>query len=110
VEATPVLGQIDIAKDELNLSEIEPATWEVLKAGNELRNKIAHGAAESVIAAKMTALRKAYLETLPPEQRKGAENLTDVQLVVGAFSDCGSYLFVAAERLREEKKKTEQKG
>src|SRR5437868_4103078 len=52
-------GKIDIARGELDLPEIEPAIWKVLEAGNTLRNKIAHGADESVIAAKMTAVRKA---------------------------------------------------
>lgn len=96
-------GKIEIAKNDLNLTEIEPNIWEVLEAGNTLRNKIAHGAEESVIAAKMADFRKAYLAALTPEQAKGSEGLDYMKIVVLAFGLCGGYLVVAAERLSKEK-------
>jgi hypothetical protein len=97
-------GKIDIAK-KLFLREIEPHVWTVLEAGNDLRNAIAHGDKGGTIAANMTALRKAYLNSLTPEQAKGSENLSDTQVVVLAFTMVGSYLVVAADRLSKERKK-----
>jgi hypothetical protein len=97
-------GKIDIAK-KLFLPEIEPHVWTVLEAGNDLRNAIAHGHKEGTMAAKMTALRKAYIGLLTPEQPKGTEDLTDTQIVVVAFTMAGSYLVVAADRLAEKRKK-----
>lgn len=97
-------GKIDIAKT-LNLPEIEPPIWKVLEAGNELRNQIAHSPDEGKIAAKMTALRRAYLGALTPEQARGCENLDDIRIVALAFELCGSYLVAAADGMREEKKK-----
>ena len=97
-------GKIDIAK-KLNLTEIEPPIWQVLEAGNRLRNQIAHSPDEGKIAAKMAAFRKAYIAALTPEQAKACENLDDIRIVVLAFGLCGGYLVVAANRLAEEKKK-----
>lgn len=96
-------GKIDVAK-KLNLTEFEPAIWDVLEAGNKLRNQIAHSPDESKIAAKMAALRKAYLAAITPEQAKGCENLDDTRIVVLAFGLCGGYLVVAADRVKEDKK------
>jgi hypothetical protein len=101
-------GKIEIAKT-LKLPEMEPSVWKVLEAGNKLRNQIAHSPDEGKIAAKMAAFRKAYLAALTPEQAKGCENLDDVRIVILAFGFCGSYLVVAAERAREERKKKEKK-
>jgi len=95
-------GKIDIAKS-LNLPEIEPSIWEVLEAGNKLRNQIAHSPDESKIAAKMASFRQAFIAALTPEQAKGCEDLNDNQIVVQAFGLCGSYLVAASERVKEEK-------
>jgi hypothetical protein len=95
-------GKIDVAK-KLFLKEMNEPQWVVAVAGNELRNAIAHGHKEGQIAAKMVALRKAYLASLTPEPAKASENLTDSQMVTMAFTGVGSHL--AAERVSEEKKK-----
>lgn len=96
-------GKMEIAK-KLNLPELEPAMWEVLDKGNKLRNQIAHSPDQGKIAAKLTALRRAYLAALTPEQAKGSENLNDMQLVVLAFGHVGSHLVVAAGRVTQERK------
>jgi hypothetical protein len=101
-------GKIDIAKT-LDVIEIDPKIWKVLEAGNSLRNKIAHGAEDSVIAARMTDFRTAYLAALSPEQAKGCGGLDDMKIVVLAFGLCGAYIVVAAERLTEERKKKAKK-
>lgn len=97
-------GKIDIAKG-LHLSEIEAPVWEVLDAGNKLRNQIAHSPDDGKIAAKMASLRKAYLAALTPEQAKASENLNDTQIVALAFGLCGGYLVVATNRVKEDKQK-----
>lgn len=92
-------GKIDVAK-ELFLPELSEELWNVLKAGNGLRNAVAHGHEEGTVAARMTDLRKAFLASVSPEQRKGIEEMTDTQMVMSAFSHCGSYLMVVAHNLR----------
>ena len=77
----------------------------MLEVGNKLRNAIAHGKEESSIASKMAAFRKAYVDTLTPEEAKASEKLTDDQIVVVAFGMVGGYLVVAAERVKEEREK-----
>lgn len=99
-------GKIDIAKNELDLPEIDLKIWNVLEAGNALRNKIAHGADESVIATKMADFRRAYFAALTPEQAKGCEGLDDMKIVSLAFGLCGGYLVVATERLIKRKRAT----
>lgn len=89
-------GKIDVAK-QLFLPELNQELWDVLGAGNDLRNAVAHGHKEGTVAARMTDLRKAYLASVSPEQRKGIEEMTDPQLVMTAFNYCWSYLVVAAE-------------
>jgi hypothetical protein len=89
-------GKIDVAKG-LFLPELGEELWAVLKAGNDLRNAVAHGHKEGTVAARMTDLRKAFLACASPEQRKGIEEMTDTQMVMSAFNYCGSYLVVAAE-------------
>jgi hypothetical protein len=96
-------GKIDVAQ-KLFLAELDEHTWAVLKAGNNLRNAVAHGHKEGTIAARMTDLRKAYLAAVSPEQRKGIEEMTDTQMVGSAFNQCGSHLVVAADRLAEKNK------
>jgi hypothetical protein len=97
-------GKIDIAQ-KLFLPEMTEPIWVVLKAGNGLRNAIAHGHKEGTIAARMTDLRNAYTASLTPERARDVETLTDTQLVVVAFTMAGSYLVVAADRLAEKSKK-----
>ena len=89
-------GKIDVSK-ELFLAELSEVLWDVLKAGNDLRNAVAHGHKEGTVAARMIDFRKAFLASVSPEQRKGIEEMTDTQMVTSAFSHCGSYLMVAAK-------------
>lgn len=97
-------GKIDIAKT-LELSEITLPIWKLLDAGNRLRNQIAHSPDEGKIAAKMAALRSAYIAALTPEQAKGCENLSDAQIVLLSFGLCGGYLVVAADGVKKPKKR-----
>lgn len=48
----------------------------------------------------MGDLRKAFLAAVSPEQRKGIDEMNDTQMVVSAFSHCGSHLVVAAQNKR----------
>ena len=82
-------GKFDVAK-EIDPPEIEPLIWDLMEAGNKLRNAI--------------ALRKAYLATLTPFQAKHAENLDDTKMVILAFGECGAYLAVAANAVKGRKK------
>jgi hypothetical protein len=95
-------GKIDIAKG-LKLPEMTEPIWKVLETGNRLRNAIAHGKPESVIADRMAKFRKAYLAALSPEQAKGSADLDDIRLVILAFGFVGAFLVVSAERVREGK-------
>lgn len=92
-------GKIDVAK-KLFLPDLSEELWDTLKAGNELRNAVAHGHKEGTVAARMTDLRKAFLASVSPERRKGIEEMNDTQTVMSAFSHCGSYLVVAAQNKR----------
>lgn len=96
-------GKLAVAK-EINPPEIDPSVWSLLDAGNKLRNAIAHGHIESKIAARMVDFRKAYLATLTPSQAKQAESLDDTQMVILAFGDCGGYLAVATNKVKDSKK------
>jgi hypothetical protein len=96
-------GKIDIG-EKLLIDELHPHVWNILRVGNDLRNAVAHGHKEGVIAAKMVELRNAYRGSLP--ERKGdADKLTETQLVVVAFSMASSFLVVATMRLEEKNKK-----
>jgi hypothetical protein len=97
-------GKIDIAQ-KLFLPELDKLMWAVLKAGNELRNAVAHGHKEGTATQRMADLRKALLAWVSPEQRPGIEGMTDPQMVSTAFYQCGSYLVVATVRLEEKNKK-----
>jgi hypothetical protein len=89
-------GKMDIAKNQPKPPEIEQPIWVLLKACNDLRNKIAHTFEETVIQEKVRNVRQCYLEALSPEQRKHAEPLDDVRIMAGAFELCGAYIVVAA--------------
>jgi hypothetical protein len=96
-------GKIEIAK-RLNLPEMTEPIWKVLEAGNKLRNAIAHGDEESVIADRMAKFRKGYLAALSPEQAKGLANLDDVRMVVSAYGFVGAFIVVSTERAAEARK------
>jgi hypothetical protein len=96
-------GKIAIAK-RLKLSEMTEPIWKVLEEGNRLRNAIAHGDEESVIADRMAKFRKAYLAALSPEQSKGVADLDDIRLTVLAYSFVGAFLVVSTDRFIEAKK------
>jgi hypothetical protein len=104
----PCAGKIEVGK-EINPPEIEKPVWDVMEAGNKLRNAVAHGHKESIIAARMSDFRKAHLATLTPQQAKGIEDLDDIRAVVLAYTFCGAFVVVAAERLRERKKSAGEK-
>ena len=97
-------GKIDIG-EKLLIEELHPHVWKILRVGNDLRNAVAHGHKEGVIAAKMAELRNAYRESLSPERKGDADKLTETQLVVVAFSMASSFLVVATMRLEEKDKK-----
>jgi maltooligosyltrehalose synthase len=101
-------GKFDIAKKEIKPSEVEPVIWDLIDAGNQLRNAVAHGHAESKIAAKMAKLREAYLAALTPFQRQHAQDLTETQLVVNGFGLGGAFIIAAAEA--EKGRKTKSKA
>lgn len=80
-----------------------------MKAGNNLRNAVAHGHEEGTIAQRMTELRSALLAWVSPEQRAGIEAMTDAQMVSTAFYQTGSHIVVAAIKLEENNKKAANK-
>lgn len=97
-------GKIDKASG-LFLPELSEELWDVLKAGNDLRNAVAHGHKEGTVAARMTDLRKAFLASVSPEQRRGIEEMTDAQIISTAFNQTGSHIVVATMKLEEENKR-----
>jgi hypothetical protein len=96
-------GKIDIG-EKLLIDELHPHVWKILRAGNDLRNAVAHGHKEGVIAAKMVQLRNAYRDSLIPERKGDADKLTETQLVVVTFSMASSFLVVATDRLAQKKR------
>jgi len=98
-------GKFDIAKKEIKPPEVEPVIWDLIDAGNQLRNAVAHGHAESKIAAKMAKLGEAYLAALTPFQRQHAQGLTETQMVVSAFGLGGAFIIAAAEAEKERRAK-----
>jgi hypothetical protein len=91
-------GKIDVG-EKLLIDGLHPHVWKILRAGNNLRNAIAHGQKEGTIAARMTDLRNAYRDSLTPERKGDVDGLTATQLVIVAFSMASSFLVVAADRL-----------
>ena len=96
-------GKLDVAKS-LLLQELHDHVWPVLEAANELRNAVAHGDKYGKVEERLADLRRVYLGLVAPQQRKGIEEMSEVQLVTSAFSYCGSFLVVAADRLLADKK------
>lgn len=97
-------GKIEVAQ-KLFLPELDEPMWAVLKAGNDLRNAVAHGHKDGTVTQRMADLRKALLAWVSPEQRPGIEGMTDPQMVSTAFFQCASFIVVATERLEEKNKR-----
>jgi hypothetical protein len=77
----------------------------VLKAGNNLRNAVAHGHKEGTITQRIADLRRALLAWASPPQRPGIEAMTDTQLISTAFFQTASHIVVATNKLEEQNKK-----
>ncbi len=97
-------GKIDIT-EKLVLPELDAHIFAILRAGNNLRNAIAHGRSEGTVVQRTTDLRKAYLASLSPGNAVGSENLTDSQMVTMAFTMAGSHIVVATINLEEKNEK-----
>jgi hypothetical protein len=97
-------GKIDLAQ-KLFLPELDEPMWAVLKAGNDLRNAVAHGHKEGTLTQRMADLRRALLTWVSPEQEPGVEGMTDPQMVSTAFFQCASFIVVATDRLAEKNKR-----
>ena len=68
-------GKVDVAKT-LLLPELDEKFWALVKAGNDLRNAIAHGDKHGTINNRITDLRKALIAANTPEQTKHIEAMT----------------------------------
>jgi hypothetical protein len=84
----------------LNPAEIDPQIWKVLRAANQLRNKISHTLDQKKIQSKIDVLRVAYITSLTSTQAEAAEKLDDVQIVGAALRYCGAYLVAATDAVR----------
>jgi hypothetical protein len=100
----PFAGKIDVA-EKLFCPDLTVEMWDVVKAGNNLRNAVAHGNPEGTITQRMADLRRALLAWASPPQRPGIEAMTDTQMVSTAFNQTGSHVVVATIKLEEENKK-----
>ncbi|HLG82522.1 MAG TPA: hypothetical protein VKY22_16015 [Bradyrhizobium sp.] len=100
----PFAGKIDVA-EKLFLPDLTTELWAVLKAGNNLRNAIAHGHKQGTITQRIADLRRALLAWASPSQRPGIEAMTDVQLISTAFFQTASHIVVATIKLEEQNKK-----
>ena len=94
-------GKLYIAQEQIKPTELDKPLWAVAEAGNKLRNAVAHGHNETIITAKMSDLRAALIAANTPEQRPYIEEMTDPQMVMSAFSHCGSHMIVAAARIEQ---------
>ena len=100
----PFAGKIDVAQ-KLFLPDLTTEMWDVLKAGNDLRNAVAHGHKEGTVTQRIADVRRALLAWASPPQRPGIERMTDPQLISAAFFQCASFVVVATMKLKEENKK-----
>jgi len=100
----PFAGKIDVAQ-KLYLSDLSTEMWDVLKAGNSLRNAVAHGKSEGVIVQRVADVRRTLLAWASPPQRPGIEAMTDPQLISTAFFQCASFIVVATQKLAEQDSK-----
>jgi hypothetical protein len=96
----PFAGKIDVAR-KLLLPDLTAEMWSVLKAGNNLRNAIAHGDPEGTIAQRIADVRRTLLVWVSPPQRPGIEAMTEAQLISTAFFQCASFIVVATMKLEE---------
>ena len=94
----PFAGKIDVAQ-KLFLPDLTTEMWDVLKAGNNLRNAVAHGHKEGTITQRISDVRRALLAWASPEQRPGIEQMTEPQLISTAFFQCASFIVVATLKL-----------
>jgi hypothetical protein len=84
---------------------IEAWVWPLVIACNELRNKVAHTFDQEQIKAKTAVVREKLLATLQPRDVDVFSKFGDDRIAQSAMEACGSYIVVAAERVKEEKKK-----
>ncbi|WP_249163445.1 hypothetical protein ACFLEY_02335 [Bradyrhizobium sp. YCK136] len=96
----PFAGKIDVAQ-KLFLPDLTNEMWDVLEAGNDLRNAIAHGKPEGTITQRLVDVRKALLAWVSPEQRSGIEAMTEPQLISTAFFQCASFIVVATDKMKD---------
>jgi hypothetical protein len=92
-------GKIDVAQ-KLFLPDLTTEMWDVLKAGNNLRNAVAHGHKTGTITQRVADLRRAMLAWASPQQRPGIEQMTEPQLISTAFYQCASFIVVATLKLQ----------
>lgn len=95
----PFAGKIDVAQ-KLFLPDLTTEMWDVLKAGNDLRNAVAHGHKTGTITQRIADLRRSMLAWASPEQRPGIEQMTEPQLISTAFYQCASFIVVATLKLQ----------
>jgi len=98
-------GKLYVGREIIQPKELDDRLWDVADAGNKLRNSVAHGHDEAVIAARMSELREAFIAANTLEQKPHIEGMTDPQLVTSAFNHCGSHMIVAADRIAQSRKK-----
>jgi hypothetical protein len=96
----PFAGKIDVVQ-KLFLPDLTTEMWDVLKAGNDLRNAVAHGHKEGTITQRIADVRRTLLAWVSPPQRPGIEAMTDPQLISTAFFQCASFIVVATMKLDE---------
>lgn len=94
-------GKLDVAQ-KLFLPDLTTEMWDVLDAGNDLRNAVAHGHKEGTITQRIADLKRALLAWVSPEQRQGIEQMTDPQMISTAFFQCASFIVVATMKLKGE--------
>jgi hypothetical protein len=97
-------GKIDVAEN-LFLPDLNVELWAVVKAGNNLRNAVAHGHMQGTVEQRVADLKKALLAWTSPPQRPGIEGMTEPQMIGTAFDQTGSFIVVANMKLEEEQKK-----
>jgi hypothetical protein len=100
----PFAGKIDVA-EKLFCPDLTVELWDVVKAGNDLRNAVAHGHKEGTVTQRMADLRRALLVWASPPQRPGIEAMTDTQMISTAFHQTGSFIVVATDKLEQGNKK-----
>jgi len=97
-------GKIDVAQ-KLFLPDLSVELWDIVKAGNNLRNAVAHGHKQGTVEQRVVELKKALLAWASPSQRPGIEAMTEPQMISTAFNQTGSFIVVANMKLEEEQKK-----